>query len=480
MRKLLAILLIFAASAFAIGLGGYYEIQTRFAEDGTWQLFEPSHRFELRLNASPWQDTEAFAKFFAELSRTQDNDPERQFHEYTLLEGHLKYRWPKHFEVLAFAKENRYWFSQGLFEVVTADRLSGDTQALRMDFWGLGPVSGLAYYNDWSGASGGEDALVGRVNAPLWGDRIRLGATAARKDWGETTSDYNAVVGGDIGFALGRIVPPLRPLGNIDITAQIAASRVPAEPEDPEDIIWAMEMRQLKLKDFELQARYHDYGADFRSYLSNQFDYDQSFNERGYYLRGVYFFPMKAINLSGSYSRTTAPQNRLQRVSESNPERDYHEAYGEVYIEWVNNIKSKAYYKYYRGWDPTYESDREYPTLFGEISLENSLAKVRAQVRAKDIGTPYQVIATGAEINVNLSDNLKLYARAVNAEERYESRQTAFVQLRYERFQPAEVFLEFGNPGDSDNDLTNDDDFVNEAASHGVNKQIKLFVKVYF
>ncbi len=98
----------------------------------------------------------------------------------------------------------------------------------------------------------------------------------------------------------------------------------------------------------------------------------------------------------------------------------------------------------------------------------------------KDIDTPYQVVATGAELNVNLSENIKLYARAMNVAEKYESRQTAFIQIRYDRFQPAEVFLEFGNSGDSDNDLTNDDDFVGESASHGVSKQVKLFVKVYF
>ncbi len=480
MKKLTIISLILATAVFAVGLGGYYEIQTRYAEDGTWQLFEPSHRFELRLHASPWQNTEAFTKFYAELSRMQNNDPERQLHEYTVLEGHLKYRWPKHFEVIAFAKENRYWFSQDLFEIVTADRLAGDTQALRMDYWGFGPVNGLIYYNDWSGSAGREDALVGRINSSFWKDRIRLGATASRKDWGTSTSDYNAVIEGDLMLSMGRIIPPIQSMGNIDITGQIAMSRIPDEPEESDDIIWAIELRQLKLLDLELQAKYHDYGVDFRSYLSNQFDYDQKFNEEGYYLRGVYFFPTKAINLSASYSHTSAPQNRNQRISESNPAREYDEVYGEVYIEWVNNIKSKVYYKYYRGWDPTYEENRTYPTLFGEVSLENNLAKVRAQIRAKDIGTPYQVIATGAEINVNLTNDLKLYARAVNAAESYESRQTAFVQLRYERFRPAEVFLEFGNPGDSDNDLTNDDDFVSESAGHGVNKQIKLFVKVYF
>ncbi|MCD6501930.1 hypothetical protein J7L01_04960, partial [bacterium] len=64
-----------ATSVLAVNLGGYYEAQTRFADDGTWQLFEPSHRFELRLDASPWDNTEAHAKFYAELSRMQDNDP---------------------------------------------------------------------------------------------------------------------------------------------------------------------------------------------------------------------------------------------------------------------------------------------------------------------------------------------------------------------------------------------------------------------
>ena len=117
---------------------------------------------------------------------------------------------------------------------------------------------------------------------------------------------------------------------------------------------------------------------------------------------------------------------------------------------------------------------------FGEVSVENALAKVKGQVRFKDIGTDYRLVATGIELNANLTDDLKLYARAIEVAERYESRQTAFVQLRYERFRPAEIFIEFGNSGDSDNDLTNDDDFVNESASGGVDKQFKLFVKVFF
>ncbi len=478
---LIIIFLLLCSSVFAIGLGGYYEIQTRVAEDGSWQLFEPSHRFELRLNASPWKDTEAFAKFFAELSRLQDNDVERPLHEYTLLEGHLKYRWPSHFEAIAFTRENRYWFPQGLFEIVNADQLTdgGNSQGIRTDFWGFYNISGTAYYSDWSG-SGGEDALVSRLYRPFWGDRIRAGIIACRKDWGTSTSDYNGVVSGDIGLSLGRVIPLLERFGSIDLTGQMASSRIPDQPEDPDNIIWAAELRQLKAGPFELQASYHDYGPDFRSYLSHRFDSDQKFNEEGYYLRGVYFFPTKAVNLSAQYSETYAPQNRADYISESNPERIYREAYGEFYVEWVHDIKSRISYKYYRGWDPGYGEDRSYPTLFGEISLESRLAKVRAQVRIKDIDTPYRIIATGAELNVNLADDLKLYARAINVAEKYESRQTAFIQLRYERFQPAELFLEFGNSGDSDNDLTNDDDFVNETASHGVLKQVKLFVKVYF
>ncbi|RKZ28150.1 hypothetical protein DRQ36_10870, partial [bacterium] len=242
------------SSAFAVGLGGYYEVQTRFAEDGAWQLFEPSHRFELRLNASPWRDTEAFTKFYAELSRMQDNDPERQLHEYTLLEGHLKYRWPRHFEILAFTRENRYWFPQGLFELVNADQLTdgGNSQGARFDYWGFYGISGLAYYSDWSG-SGGEDALVFRLNAPCFGDRIRLGATAGRKDWGESTSDYNSVISGDIGVSAGRILPTAEGFGNIDITGQIATSRVPGESDSVDDIAWAAEIRQLKLGPVEIQ-----------------------------------------------------------------------------------------------------------------------------------------------------------------------------------------------------------------------------------
>ncbi len=470
-----------ATSVLAVNLGGYYEAQTRFADDGTWQLFEPSHRFELRLDASPWDNTEAHAKFYAELSRMQDNDPERQLHEYTLLEGHLKYRWPKHFEVVTFTRENRFWFPQGLCELVDAGQLTdgGNAQGVRADFWGLGPVSGMAYYSDWSN-SGGDDAAVTRLYAPFWGDRIRFAAIAGRKDWGESTADYNSVVSGDVGCSVGRIIPFMESLGNIDIEGQLAVSRIPSEPDAPDNIAWAAEFRQLKIGSLELQGGCHDYGADFRSYLSRQFDTDQKFNENGFYGRAVYFFPEKAINLFAGYSETRAPQNRVSRISETNVEHTNREAYGEVYIEWLNDIKSRVHYKYYRGWDQNYGEYRDYPSLFGEVSVENALAKVKGQVRFKDIGTDYRLVATGIELNANLTDDLKLYARAIEVAERYESRQTAFVQLRYERFRPAEIFIEFGNSGDSDNDLTNDDDFVNESASGGVDKQFKLFVKVFF
>ena len=469
--------LLFSGAAFAVGLGGYYEVQTRFAEDGTWQLEKPSHRFEIRLNASPFENTEAFAKFYADISRLQDNDPERQLSEYTLLEGHLKYR-SEHFEVITFTRENRFWFPQGLYELVNADRLTddGNAQGVRADFWGIGPFSGTAYCSDWSN-SDGADAAVARLYAPFFGDRIRFSAIAGRKNGGGSASDYNSIISGEIGCSVGRIVPFLWWIGNADFEGQVATSRI---QDEPDDVAWAAEFRQLKIGSLELQGGYHDYGAQFRSSLSNQFDNEQKYNEEGFYGRAVYFFPEKAINFIAGYSEIRAPQNRMSKISETNIERTNREAYGEVYIEWVNDIKSKFRYKFYRGWDKNYGEYRNYPVLLGEVSVENRLAKVEGQLRIKDVGTDHQLVATGLELNANLTENLKLYARAVNVAERYESRQTAFVQLRYERFRPAEIFIEFGESGDSDNDLTNDDDFVSEAASQGVNKQIKLFVKVSF
>jgi len=481
MLKKIAILFLLApVITLAVNLGGYYEIQTRVTEDGVWQLFEPSHRFELKLYSSPWNNTEGFFKLHGELSRLQDNDAERVLREYTLLEGHLKYRWEKHFEVKLFTRQNSYWFPQ-VFELVNSDKMTGDgnSQGIRTDFWNLGPVHGVGIYSDFSGSTG-EDASVLNINVPFWDNRIKIGSTAGRKDWGETTSDYNSFVAGDAYLSLGRIIKPLSSLGNIDITGQLVQSRVAGESDSTDDIAWLAEIRQLKLGPIELQASYHHYGADFRSYLSNQFDTDQKYNEDGLYLKSLYFFPTKAINLTASYSETRAPENRTVHITDINPEKTNREVFGEAYIEWVYDIKTRFYYKYYRGWDSNYGDYKTYPSIFGELSVENNLAKIRSQVKVKDIGTPYQIIATGVELNVNITDDLKLYARAINAMERYESRQTVFIQLRYDRFQPAEIFLEFGNPGDSDNDLTNDDDFVSESANHGVNKQVKLFVKVYF
>ena len=84
------------------------------------------------------------------------------------------------------------------------------------------------------------------------------------------------------------------------------------------------------------------------------------------------------------------------------------------------------------------------------------------------------------ELNANLSKKWKLYIRTVNANEIYESRQTLFVQFQYLGWSNTDFFIEFGNPNDSNDDLTNDDDFVNVNSTQEISKQIKTYLRVYF
>jgi hypothetical protein len=67
----------------------------------------------------------------------------------------------------------------------------------------------------------------------------------------------------------------------------------------------------------------------------------------------------------------------------------------------------------------------------------------------------------------------------MNVDEKTESRQTAFAQLRYNGWSGAEFFVEFGDPGHS-NDLTNDGDFVQHGNNNTTAQVFKAFIKIYY
>ena len=155
--------------------------------------------------------------------------------------------------------------------------------------------------------------------------------------------------------------------------------------------------------------------------------------------------------------------------------------YGEVYTEYVNGFKSRFAYSRWRGYDQDdYVRDfYTYPNWFGEISVENFLAKIRLQGRVKDAGTFRQVTIFGFDMNVNLTDKLKGYLRAMNVNEDAEARHTLFAQLKYDIGWGSEIYFEYGDAGQSDN-LAYTDWFVGESSGSNKTDRYKLLVKAWF
>ncbi len=484
MRKFLATYSVFVWVALlwaGVNIDGFYESNLLLNGRLRWTLEEPHNCLELRFRGSPMHNLEGFLKISAQTDRFFNNNAAERYRLYDMVEAHTKFRWDKGLEIVAFARENRFWFPQGLMELVSQWVVNdgGNAQGIRVDFWNLWKFYGVAIHSDYS-QSGGEDANILRLNLPLAGDKIRISSTLARKDWEGGSQNFNTVVSVDGYAALGRLVPFLSKFGTIGCAAEFARSRIPEPIDSVDNTAFRAEIRELRVGDFGFRLGYRDIGANFRSYLSSDYDQGQKFNEKGFNVNASYFFPTKAVNITTSYDEYWAPQTRTFPPSRANPLHRFQEWYNELYVEFIHDIKYKVYYKYYRGWDQNYDAYKVYPTLFNEVSFEDYFAKVKLQFRWKDIDAPYEIYAFGVEINTNLTKNLKLYMRAVNVNEIAESRQTVFAQLQYHAFSNTEFFLEFGNPYDSDGDLTNDDDFVNVNSSAGIARQIRAIVKIYF
>jgi len=479
---LIGIITIISCPTFAsVRLEGYCENVNYFDYNLKLYMAEPHNNFELRLYANPTNNIETFLKFHAESDKYLNNNPADRYNLYDMIEAHGKYRWDKGLELVLFARENRFWFPQGLMELVSQWTVNdgGNAQGVRADFWNLWKFYGFAFHTDYS-QSGGEDANVLRCNLPLFADRMRISSTLARKDWASGADYWNSVVSSDIYFSLGRTAPFLKKFGDIGCAAEIAKSRIPSEPDSSKNLAYRAEIRNIRFAGFEVKAAYHNTQENFRSYLSSDFDAGQKYNEEGFNINTAFFFPTRAINITSNYGEYKAPISRSFSISATNPAYKYQEWYNELYVEFIHDIRFKTYYKYYRGWDINYDTYKNYPTLFNEISFENFMAKVRLQFKWKDINTPYELQAFGLELNANITQNWKLYLRAMNVNEISESRQTAFVQLQYLGWSNTDFFFEFGDPNDSNDDLTNDDSFVSYSANHEIRKQIKTYLRIYF
>ncbi len=426
----------------------------------------------------------------------------------------MKFDGPKS-ESFVLSRQNRSWiYDEPLLYLVDQDKIKNDnwgpqSSGVRADFWqtdlwkikGLGGT--LVYFDDggtfnWTSdpantVATGTDNLIMRLRKNSFADRLALGTTFLRKDWTNTgvarsylSSSFNEIYAADVSFYPRNIVPtglsfgPLS-LENTSWIAEYAASRDPFQVETSDlrsnenRFAFSTEVRNVRMWNLIVHARYNDFGENFRDYLSRRFDDNREFNRRQYHIEGIILFPKKAITGTVAYDFY-----KKRIVDEEGGElRPTSNLYTELYIEFIKGFKGKVSYTRWHGFDGSAEifDFYTYPNIFAELSVENRLAKVRIQGRIRDWRTFREIYAYGYDMEFNATGKLKGYFRILNVNEETEARATVYARVSYDVGYKAELFAEYGNGYDSDN-LVNTDGFVTEGSGTRIANQVKVFLKL--
>lgn len=511
----LALLLLVAALALPCTtqagnrMEGYYSLSIAAEKQDTrWHFGAPdengipSHYTELKFFSNPNDRLEVFTKLRAWANRDDGSTSDVEFYRppWYSAEGHIKIRENK-WESYLFYRQNRFYINdEPLLRLMDDNKLKNDSygpmaQGVRVDFWdtdflGVKGLGGTLIVSD-SGSTvpAGDTYYVARLRHKVWGERFTSGAMLLRKDFGfdSTGKSYNQVYSADVTFSPRNLVDTGLQLGPINLeqsrwTAETAWSIRPGEEATigasrARARAIALEMRNIVIGDLTLNGWYNDFGEDFRSYLSNRFDDSHEYNRVQKHAEAIWLVPRKSVTAKFTYD------HYRKRIADEpgGGLRPATELYGELYMEYVNGFKSRFAYKQWRGYDGSLEINDfyTYPDWFGEVSVENFLAKIRIQGRVHDAGTFRQVTAFGFDMQVNITPKLKGYLRALNVNEKTEARHTLFAQLKYDLGWGADLYFEYGDPGQSDN-LVYTDWFVNESNGDNLRDRIKLTLSSWF
>jgi hypothetical protein len=489
------------------------ETRTSSIDDPTWELSNPQLYAELSLRSTPLMDLEAFLKLWSESNRwvrLADTDVKETL--LFLREGHMRYRW-SNLEGHLFFGQNRFWLNEPLLDIVNPDVVKHDNfgpraQGIRLDFWDVYTLSGAAFISERSdyftraydeipeseqsyypGMAPG-DTITGRtddyrafrVTGAFPKRRGFYGVTYGRKDYIRYSDglyhgrsiDYDETIAADLELALGELWSPLARFGRVTWLSEYGRniSGWLSALEDPQPNGFKTEIRDFGIGNaWRFIGSYEKYGAEFYT------DGLASGNRRDLndysrlYLEARYRVPVEAINVTGWVTHAEPEHPGLTSYSQTVGTIDEWGVW--TYIEFLHGFTGTAEYKVYQ------DKNGTWPALFFEVTGENRLVRLRSQFAIKDIDSPYEILAFAFEANVNLTDRWKFYSRVMNVDEKTESRQTAFMQLRYLGWQGAEFFIEFGNEGHS-NDLTRDGDFVNRDSSSTTELVFKTFLRIYY
>jgi hypothetical protein len=478
----------------ATTLEGYSEFFGELSgESRQWRFGNPQFLGEFRVKSTPWLNTEAFLKMQG-LSNKWDNERWENF--FFMKEGHLRYRGQR-IETHIFSGQDRFWLNEPLLNIVSNDIIKDDdygpkAQGIRVDVWDTYGVAGTAFYSDKatpyravtdttlpSGAPyalppnavdsenyiSTDDYRGGRVKRSFLADRMLLGSTYARKDYGSGEREYDEVYAFDCELALGNFIGTLSPLGRVTLVAE-GGQNISGWLEDKEAYGWKVEVRDVKYGPLSFIGSLSDYDENFYTLGLARGDIWDDNDYHGHYLQADFRVPRKEINLKGW-------RYRYKPHHLTTNKQPFEETGGEIYVRFQRGFTGKVEYKKHINKDGTW------PGLFMEIAGENKLVRIRAQYRIRDINTDYEVTAYGFDANANLTDHWKFYARLLTVDEKTEARETVFAQIQYTGWNSAEFFLEFGDSGASW-DLARSDGFVDHNSSAVTVRVFKAFLRLYY
>lgn len=443
-------------------LEGYYETEAVLESDNSIQegdrwVFNPMrHLYEFKFSSSPGGRFDLWTKF-----NSDNNNLDRTAHvrRFWLIEGHATMR-GKNWEATAFTKEDRYWLANVLshfFTWVDGGKLrTGDNAGIRLDHWNLGGFHSTLIYTDYTGnTEPTEDAKVLKIDRLWEKQKFYVAGYYARKDWNDAgdgdpynnDDDYNKIFGMD-----------MRWTRSWTWAMQLGHSSVPGDRlYGINDESWAFgtELRNLRVGPLQLLLSHRNYGKEFFNYMSGALDAGQQQGRRYYNGEILYGFPTRAVTTRISYEHYD--QDQVGTVREQSVDH----VFSEIYVEFIHGFAGRVFY------DKTDNLDGRWKNFFGELSVENFLAKLKAQFKIVNLGTQWEQTLYGVDLGFKFSDKFKMNLRALTSDDKWAvlGRQSLWAQGIYYVGDQMELTFDYGPSWHGDNDLTNDDSFVGDHAA---------------
>ncbi len=472
-----------ALNASPVTLNGYYEGEFVADKNRTptpWNLWNPKQYFELKFSIHPYPNLEAFTSLNL-LSNA--NDARLYLNQY-----HLDLKAARA-EALLFAREDRFWMDSPLLHLIQTDRARDDNwgpkaEGFRGDFWQLAGFFGTTILYKFRTFRGeGTLARLGRA----FGRENYLALVYLKKDWHVgPPPTYNEV---------SALQAQLHLSGATYFRLEAARSVHPQVRLPDPDPRWTLfgrwdlrnvaleaEIRYLTWHHLKLAGSAFAFGPNFTDEFSNRFhpSFDHEFDRQGVYAEVIYLLPYRAVNL---IYKTRRFRTRYQHpVMLSEPYTTWWN-YGEVYAEFIGGVNARMALDSWKDHLGTWNH------FLLEVVGENRTLRVKLQYMIKDIGVNThgreveyslgQRHLFGTELRVNLTPSLQFYGRAAWGLGTFRTWESVFFQLAYRRFQNTELFLEYGDPGQTDGNLVQDWDFSENPYVKPVDRA-KILVKFWF